>query len=638
MGHGPQAERKVVTVEDTEEYSAKWWCTKIAEAEKSLDEKWRDSADKVVNRYLDRRDDGLSENLTHKYNIFWANTQILKSAMYATKPSPRVTRQYGDAKDDVARTAALILERMLKFGLNDDASDMHNAFQAAVEDRLIPGLGQVWLRYDVEVEDYTVPAVLSPLDPMQVLVPEQQASRIVEEEVETEYVPWRDFIFERVRTWDEVTWVAKRSWMAKAAFKKRFGDDKYKELREASTSGSDYHTSQMPRGFRKGRVEVFEVWCKDSKKVYWLSKALEEFLDEKDDPLQLDDFFPCPRPLLATHTTNDFLPRPDYVLAQDQYEELDTLNQRIYLLTKAMRVVGAYDATMPELGKMITGSESNMIPVDQWAVFAEKGGSKGAVDWFPIDQVATVLEKLIALRQSVIGQIYELTSISDIMRGATNPRETAKAQSLKAQYSSVRLQLAQQAVGQFVRHAMRIKSEIIARHFQPETIAKQSQIMFTESAQFAQPAIELLKDYEASQYRVEVSEESLSITDYTAEQELRQSYLIAVGQFLSQAAPIVQGMPGAMPYLLRILQWTTASFKGSNDIEAVLDEAIAAATQAPPQQQDQKPPPPDPQIAERAKAVGQIAIDNNQHRNDLQRIRAEGIKDILTQEPKNANV
>jgi len=222
---------------------------------------------------------------------------------------------------------------------------------------------------------------------------------------------------------------------------------------------------------------------------------------------------------------------------------------------------------------------------------SEAGGLKGVVDWFPVENVANVLKILVEQRILVVNQIYELTSISDIIRGATNPRETLGAQKMKAQYSSVRLRLTQQDVAKFVCRCLRIKAEIISKHFQPETIAKLSLIQETESAQFAPQAIQLLKDFGSAKYRIKVSEESLSMADYTAEREMRIEYLTAVGQFLSQAGGITQAVPQALPYLIKMITWVTASFRGGDDIESVLDEAAKMAQQLPPPQQDQKEPP-----------------------------------------------
>ena len=556
------------------EYSGSWWANEISTAQKSLDERWREGARKVVNHYTDdRSEDELNRGNVKKYNIFWSNVQILKAALYATPPSPEVKRQHDDANDDVGRVASLILQRMLTFDLQEDNSHEHDCIQHAVEDRLVPGLGQVWLRYEPKIEKFRTEPVLDPMTGQE-LVPAQDAERIVEEEICMDYVHWDDFIWSPARTWDEVWWVGRRVWMKKKAFIKRFGKTKYDEL-QADIKEYAYHQG-YPKGFEKGRVEVYEVWCEDTNKAYWIHCATKNLLDEKDDPYKLDDFFPCPPPLLATHSTSSLIPRPDYVMCQDQYDELDTLNDRIYSLTKALRVVGAYDSGFKELNTMLTGSELRMIPVDNWAAFAEKGGMKGVVDWFPVDVVAGVLDKLMIQRQAVVQQIFELTSISDIMRGVSQARETAKAQTLKAQYSSVRLQLQQQAVAKFVTSILRIKAEMISKLFQPESILQKSQIQYTESAQFAQPAIELIKNYEASEYRIYVGDQTLSLADYNAEREMRTEFLIAIGQFLSQAGQMAVAYPAALPYLLRMISWVAASFRGADDIESVLDSSAAA--------------------------------------------------------------
>lgn len=590
-----------------EEYSAEWWTNELQVQEKDLDDKWRRSADKVVARYLDDRKDDQIYADRRKYNIFWANVQILMSALYATPPAPEVKRQHLDAKDDVARTAALMLERILKFSLQADNSEEHEAFRLATEDHLIPGLGQVWGRYDVE----TAPI-------------EGGGEQIISEAAELEYVNWKDFSWGAARTWREVPWVAKRTWMPKKKFIARFDSQMYEDLRSQAMS-LDRADNDLPIGFRKGRVEVFEIWCKDTEHVYWVHRGTKRMLDKREDPYKLEGFFPCPQPVLATHTSSSLIPRPDYAMCQDQYEELDTLNDRIFQLTKALRVVGMYDGGTAELTSLFSGQELRMIPVDNWAAFAEKGGMKGVVDWFPVEVIAQVLEQLMMQRQAVIQQIYELTSISDIMRGASSPRETAKAQTLKAQYSSVRLQLKQQAVAKFVCGALRIKAQIICNLFQPQSILAQSQIEQTESAQFAEQAIALLKNSKARDLRIRVGEETLSLADYNAEREMRSEFLMAIGQFLSQAAPLVQNMPGSLPYLMKMIQWVASAFRGADDIETVLDEAMQAAGQMGP---PQEPPPPPDHSLEIAQVNAKATMDKAKMDNETKIIIAKGQADM----------
>ena len=39
---------------------------------------------------------------------------------------------------------------------------------------------------------------------------------------------------------------------------------------------------------------------------------------------------------------------------------------------------------------------------------------------------------------------------------------------------------------------------------------------------------------------------------------------------------MAQAVPGAAPYLLRLLQWSVSKFRVSGEIEGVLDQAIAS--------------------------------------------------------------
>ncbi len=581
-------------------YSGRWWKTELESVEKVLDERFYEQGDRVLARFMDDRTNdpagsvtGSNADAENRYNMFWANTQILMSALYAVPPKPSVTRENADSKDDVARVAALILERCLQNGMTKNNSDTHENIKAAVFDRLLPGLGQVWHRYECDTEPLIIQEERDEFGT--VIVEGFKGRKITKERVCTDYVNWRDFLWSSARRWNDVGWVARRVYMKQKTFKKRWPDkmDLWKDIREQASSQavSAKRDQVLPKGFKKGKAEIFEVWCEDTGKVYFVSKLLDDVIERLDDPLGLENFFPCPPPLLASHTNESLVPKADFCMVQDQYYELDILNNRIAMLTKAVRVVGAYDKNNPELAKMMTGPELDMVPVEDMMGLLEKGGMSKAVDWFPVEMIANVLDKLIQQRALVVSQIYELTSISDIMRGASNPRETAKAQQLKAQYSSVRLQMTQEAVADFVQHSLRIKSEIICKQMTPEGIAKLSQIEHTESAPYAEQAIELLKDFDSAEYRIDISEESLSMSDYNAEREMRIELITAVGQFLSQAGQMVQTTPGALPYMLRIVQWVVASFRGSKDIETVIDQAIEQVGKGGGQPQGEPPKP-----------------------------------------------
>jgi hypothetical protein len=123
---------------------AKRWQFEIAAARKSVED-WHKAGEKVVKRFLDKRDDG---DTSSRVNLFHSNTQTLLSMLYGKPPSCVVSRRFADADDDVARVAGEVLERHLNTDMEDDGDGYALALQYALQDRLLPGLGVVRVRYD----------------------------------------------------------------------------------------------------------------------------------------------------------------------------------------------------------------------------------------------------------------------------------------------------------------------------------------------------------------------------------------------------------------------------------------------------------------------------------------------------------
>lgn len=616
------------------EYGYQWWISKLDEAEKRLRDEWWTHADKIVKRYKAKKDQ--TNGSVYLLNIFWANVGVLKAALYARTPKPMVNRVWSDMNDNVGRVAALMLERCLSFDLMKNNSPMDTSIKMAVEDRLIPGLGLAWMRYEVETETVTVPG--TPIS----------FESITSEDSPCDYVHWRDIVFPSARTWDEVWFVGRKIYMTPTEFKENFGK-KVDPREQAVVSDQD---KVLPKGFAKNKLTVYEVWCKRTNKIYWICREVSGFIKEKDDFLELDGFYPCPKFLMSTHTTDDLIPRPDFTMAKDQYVQLDELNTRIVILEKALRVVGVYDKKNAEVKRILTDArENDMIPVEKWAVLAEQNGLKGVVDWFPIEMIAEVLDKLTVQKSAKLSEIYELTGIADIMRGASNPRETLGAQQLKSQYASVRLQYLQGEVAQFVREILIIKAQIICRHFQDDTIIRMSNIMQTPDAQYAGQALQLLRTSQMMEYRIDINEEGLALPDYNQEKQTRIEFLTTVGQFLSQAAPITASMPGALPYLVQIVRWVASGLRGSNEIQGVLDQAINALSQNLPQAQAQAAPDATKIEAEKVKQQaetqriplkGHVDMKVNEHkanlelRNAVATAQAQGKNEITTEQLKAA--
>lgn len=559
------------------------WGTEIEAAQKELT-KFHEQGQRIVKRYLDERDAyGKDES---KVNLFWSTMKVMLSMLYARPPKADVARSFLDVEDDQARVAGIILQRILNRGFEENLSQWDDAVRQGIEDWLTVGMGQIWLRYEVETEQEEVPAMFDEFG--NELVPAYTQERIVEEDAPVDYIHWQDFFWSPARTWGEVRWVARRVYMTQDQLKARFGEEIAKSVPIVKVKGST--DNGLPQHDVWNKAQVFEIWCKEHKKVYWYAQGAPTILDVKDDPLQLDGFFPCPRALMANVTSSNLMPRADYIFAQDQFNELDEINTRITWLTRAAKIVGVYDKAADGIQRMFNqGSENQLIPVDNWAMFAEAGGIKGKVDWAPIDQVVNAINNLRVYRQDKVMQIYEILGVSDIMRGSSKASETATAQQIKAQFGSTRVQLMQFYIAQWIGEGLRIKAEIICKHWQPETMVKRSNIDRTPDAQIAPAALQLLKDEHVAQYRINVEADSMAALDWAAERDAAVQFMQGLGAFISQVAPMAQSVPGAAPYLLRLLQWSVSKFRVSQEIEGVLDQAISGM-----QAQGIQPPQPSP--------------------------------------------
>jgi F0F1-type ATP synthase membrane subunit b/b' len=362
------------------------------------------------------------------------------------------------------------------------------------------------------------------------------------------------------------------------------------------------------------------LWDKETAKVYWFSKQGNKFIDVRDDPLELEQFFPCCKPLYATMTSDSLVPVPDFVLYQDQANELDILSDRIDGLVKSLRVRGVYDSSVPALQRLLTEGDNNtLIPVDKWMAFSEKGGLKGAIDLIPLDTLANALLQCYRARQEIKQQIYEITGLSDILRGASQASETATAQQIKGQFASLRLRSMQEEVALFASDLIRLKAQVICTKFQPQTIimyAAASQMQPVDQQMIPQ-ALALIKDKPLRNFRIEVAADSLVQLDEAAMKRERTEFIGAFAGFLQQAMPVAQASPEMTPVLMEVMKFGVSAFKSSSQLEGVIDQALDQIKQKMAQPQQPKPDP------EMIKLQGQQQLEQMRVQADMQIAQAQ---------------
>jgi hypothetical protein len=648
-----------------EAQQVKEWLNRIALTEKYFETYFK-RAEKIVTRYRDERDD---ENLVRarRFNLLWSNVQTLGPAVYAKPPKMNVTRRYHD-QDPLARISSMVLERAVDYEM--DCSDFDEVMLQARDDYLLCGRGTFWQRYeptivkepvighngspplDDEGAEQDQPQGLSALG-QQVGggAEESYEERLVGEKAPLDYTHWKDFLHDPAPTWKRVKWVGRKVLLSKDDATKRFGAVVAALLSYTHRYQKDDRRAGRGTNDAAGQDEmalVYEVWDKPSQSAMWFSPdVLTKFLDRRDDPLGLRDFFPCPKPLYATLTTDRLIPVPDYALYQDQAQQIDELTQRIALLTKAVAVRGAYDRSSPKLADLLNEKvENTLVAVDSWAAFAEKGGLKGQISFLPIDAVMAALAQLVQQRGVLKQDVYEITGIADIIRGASAASETATAQRIKGNFATLRLDDRRKAVSKFARDGLRLTAEVISEHFEPQTIRAISgfdqmtevkdRVAKGENAdQLFQQVHDLIKNDPLRFTHLDIETDSMIDADQQQEKQDRTEFLQAAGSFLREAVAAGQQMPRLSPLLGQMLLFGVRGFKAGRELEESFESAIAdmqaAAQNAPaPGQPGQQPaqPPQDPAAmakvqneAQRGQAELQIKAQGQQA--DQQQAQAE---------------
>jgi hypothetical protein len=452
---------------------------------------WEDRAEAISVRYRDERNKAMEQG-QRRLNTLWANTEILRPAIYSQCPTPIIERRFLD-RDPVGRMSAQMLERATRFQLEENG--YHNAVKRAVKDYLLGGRGQAWVRYEPEFgQGISIPSAAE-TDLSDEEAPDEREEKLedtgqqlLSESAPVDYVHWRDFyVFPaHARTWSEVTAVGKRVFMSKDECAERWGKELANEiqpdteLEQASRKITSAPSIMFGRNDRK-RV-VFEIWNKTTRKVYWLSTGYDCLIDEQDDPLELKGFFPCPaEPLLSVTTNDTIIPVPFFIEYQDQAILIDELTQRIHMLGKCIKAAGTYDASNRALKRLLDeATENELIPVDNWSQHREKGGVEGAISFLPIRDMVEALQVLVELRAKVIEDQDRITGIVDIMRGTQDARETLGGQRIKSNTANTRLDDMRESVAVFARDLVRLVAEVVAKHFKDKTIIQSSGILYEE--------------------------------------------------------------------------------------------------------------------------------------------------------------
>jgi len=615
---------------------------------------WLKELDAARKRVKDYRKDGARVVKLYEggkasespFNILYSNTETLAPALYNNVPRPVVQRRFKD-DDPLGKVASDVARRSLEFLIDNELGDytpFDDLMTQAVLEALVPGEGVTWFKYDASIVEQPEPnnptegqedqTGEGEVEAQQGEIHPEPLEQVEYETVCGEAVPWDRFLHGYAKQWKDVPWVAREHFMTREELVKNFGEEighriplniSGKAASDRGTDGDD-DTEKVIDAEGVELAHVFEIWDRETKMVRFLAPSYPAgFVKEVEDPLQLSGFFPMPRPLVLFQKISSLVPVPLYTMYEEQAKELNRITVRINKIVQALKVRGFYDSTLEGLEKVLAADDNVLIPAENVAAMQQGQTLEKAIWLMPLEKLVAVLQQLYVQRQQIKQVIYEITGISDILRGASVASETATAQNIKNQWGTLRLKKMQKQVARYVRDCLRIMGEIAMTKFSQQTLSQMTGLQFP-TAQQKQQAQMVLQQLQAQaqqmaqqpsmpgqppaqppapppqvmaaaqlpsweeimglltndlqrNYRIDIETNSTVDAEATEDKQNMGEFLNAIAQFMNGAAPLVQ--QGVLPFdaAKSILLAVTRRYRFGPEVEDELKKM------QPPQQQ-----------------------------------------------------
>lgn len=645
---------------------------------KNVDEivrRWVDEIDMSREREKEWRKDGKEAEALYEaakededsFNILYSNTETLAPSLYGNMPKPVVQRRFRD-EDDLGKAVSQAGQRVLEF-LLDTNSEEYDTFDEsmkdATHDALLPGRGLVEFCYHAETADMPGKGTAGE-DGY-----EAPGSQLVSECVYPKSFVWNRFYHGYAKRWCDVPWCAVELYLDKSAVEKEFG----KEIAANTlyTIEGDANKDRPGEGKDnevKTKIKtacIYKIWDKKKREIVWISpNHPTSILRTDEDELKLTGFYPFPRPIRFLRKSNNLNPTTLYKLYRTQARELNTISTRLIGLLKQCKIRGVYDSSIGELEEVLKQEEGSLVPAEQVAALQNTKGLEGAIWLMPIDKIVGVIKELYVAREACKRTIYEITGISDIVRGQSVATETLGAQKIKQEWVTLRLKNMQKEVQRFVRDALRIMLEIAAKRFQPETWAKMTGLPYVTAEQLQQAqmvaqgakqaaqqqasmmpppqpgqppqpppqpqippevqqalqapqwdqVITVLKDDMQRQFKIDIETNSTLDVDASEDKQNLADLMNAISQFLNGVSPLVEKQMLPFQAAQAMLLVVVRKFRFGPEIEDYIKEMR------------EPPPPTDPNAAKNAADAQQkqaeLAYEQQKDAADRQQQAAEG--------------
>ncbi|WP_054312275.1 hypothetical protein [Mesorhizobium sp. 1M-11] len=616
------------------------------------------------------KSDGSSDTAPFDFNILFSNVETIVPAVINSAPAPDIRRRFG-ADDPVARDFAQLLERAISVQIDD--SRLQSELEAMAQDGFLAGRGVVRLRFMsdfiggetsddelreiAEADDAGAEAGVDDADRGDhdagnnaggtalasgygagasaggagngsgaanatgsgaASATDAGGERLANERIVFEVVSWRDYRHGKAKRWDQRPWEAFRHTIACDDY------DSFVDGALAALQADDTRVSlQADDSGDKDDAdhEVWEVWDRKSRTVLFVSAGDGKVLKQVADPLGWSGFFPTATPVQPIEVNGNLEPVNPFSIYRKLADELDTTTKRIRIITRQLKVKGWYGVSPTDVQAVLEADDNEFVPIADAEVWAKNGGLQAAVLFWPVERLIVVLAQLYGSRDQTKQAIYEITGISDIVRGASNAAETYGAQQIKSQWGSLRIHKMQRMIERASRDLFVMMAEVIPAKFSPETLQTMTDVQLLPTAQDLTPVVPkplpaglppqamaqaqqtalqeasqaeaarqkklqhlaalngLMHERVTAGYRIDVETDSTVRADVSRKKQEATEFMTASSAFFAAVGPLVQ--QGVMPANAAITIYGSFArlFNLGKAIEDVLDEMIAKVQQ-----------------------------------------------------------
>lgn len=616
-----------------------FWMSQIEAAKEMAKTSMDDAEDSVKEFTAGERSSKDEIKPKSRYPIWWSSIRTVQPAIYSRTPIVVSEKAFDTMQDDIGRLAAICLERFGKFLIRACPFDrvqyatrdqfLHagkTTNRVCFESKFIKSTAKTYYT-PRETTDEMGEIVMSYADEQGNMLPEdaqlgqdEQGFYSETESEELDYckvdlIPthFKDVLHTPNARWqEEIDWIAYRSLMTKDDCVERFGDEA-NELKYTPLGDNDRDRADK-KAIPSLYTTIWEIWDKREKRVYWLSEGKKDaFLDEKDDPYKLINFFPSPAFMLGTIGTENMYTVPDYVQLKPLIDQLHGCADRFRRLVLAAKKRGMADAAVDELKALEGIDEADFIFVKNFKQLIGDGGLDNLVKYFPTAEIVAAIQTMAEVLGLYEAKFNEMMGIPDILRGVSDPRETAAAQQQKGHYISLRFSAIQREFQRLVRDDIELMLDLALKMFPTEKIASICGVKYmNEREQMIWPqALEMMRNDTERQVRITIETDSTITMNQNADIEQRNYLAKTLFDGITAIAKATQEAPEFVPVVMEAVLYVVRGLQQGKQIEETLQRSLQQALAPKPQQ----PPPPDPAMV---KAQAQIQTTQMKAQADIQ--------------------